>query len=214
MNKETFKNITFEEIYLIHKRNLKYLEVRNERRTALCFSGVPGAGKTTISKQLEKELKAIRIEIDEIRDIVSKIFEQKNLEFRDNEDKYLKIKNQSYKYLEQLLKYLHKNKKNSLIILDFSLDRRYFYVQSLLDNLNYKIFSISIEADEEQLRERIKTRDSGMLDHSIYLKMLPNWINDHSVFNSQHKLDIYINTNKLTIEESTSEILQQFRAIK
>ncbi len=205
------EEITFNEIFTIHQKKLNYLNSKNKNRIAICFSGVPGAGKTTISKELEKELKAIRIEIDQIREIVANLFEQKNIKYKNNKNKYLEIKNQSYRYVKDLLQYIQGNEKNHLIILDLSLDRRYSYIKSLLDFFNYRIFSISLEADESQLRNRIKTRQTGMLDRSIYLKMLPGWIKDHVTFTSQCKFDICINTNKLTTEESSSEILRQFK---
>ena len=60
----------------------------------IAFSGVPGSGKTTISKILEKKYKGVRIDNDELRDIISDFSGNYKLTKKDKEiiDYFIKFR--------------------------------------------------------------------------------------------------------------------------
>ncbi len=60
-------------IYKEHLKHLKNKNISNNKKAVICFSGIPGAGKTYIAKILEKRYKGVRIRSDDIREIVKKL---------------------------------------------------------------------------------------------------------------------------------------------
>jgi 2-phosphoglycerate kinase len=65
----------FKEIYGRHCIDLNNLNVRN-KRVAVCFSGIPGSGKTTIARVLEKRYKGVRLNGDDIGKIIRNLIEE------------------------------------------------------------------------------------------------------------------------------------------
>src|SRR5665647_208781 len=93
-------------------------EVRQPKRVVL-FSGVAGSGKSTIARAIEKELRAIRLSNDEIRDRIVAMCpditpeEREQMKFEIGTD-----------VLERLAK-----RTNGLIAIDASCDRGYDHYQ-------------------------------------------------------------------------------------
>ena len=62
-----------EEIYHNHIKTLPNLSTSNGN-FMIAFSGTPGCGKTTIAKIIENQFGALRINNDDIRNIIRNIF--------------------------------------------------------------------------------------------------------------------------------------------
>jgi hypothetical protein len=108
MNKQTFQLIS-ENFFPL----LKYKNICNPN-LAILFSSVPCSGKTHLSKIIEDKYKAIRINKDEIGEIILKLnLTKKTNQKEDLADQYI------YYLIENLLF------KNKLIVLDKSIDRTY-----------------------------------------------------------------------------------------
>ncbi len=187
-------DITFKQIYKIHQLSLRNTDRGNLVKVAICFAGVPGVGKTTISKLLETELKATRIEIDEIRKITQTIVD-KDLElvFENDDEKYDMVKQRSYKYLHELINFFQGNSINSTLIFDFSLDRRYIEITDMLKRYGYNIKLISLEAKRNTILKRLEGRETELIQ--IYKNMLDGWIKSHNTFNHTFESDLSINTD-------------------
>ena len=63
----------FEKIFRLHRRKLKNLGARNNRRLVVGIAGVPGSGKTFLARAIAHRYKSVRISNDEIRKILSGI---------------------------------------------------------------------------------------------------------------------------------------------
>ena len=78
-------DVLFTKIYQQHIKQLKNVFCVN-KKLLVCFSGVPGSGKTTLAKKLERKYKGVRINTDDLRDI----FDMFGIKNREKElDDYL-----------------------------------------------------------------------------------------------------------------------------
>jgi len=159
-------NLLFNKIFIIHKKQLKDLLVRN-KKLIVCFSGIPGSGKTYISKILEKRYKAIRINNDNIRKIIKKLVtgnsEVKTQQRQEILQNYLIWFIQNHKY------------KNKLIILDSSIDRKYNLINKIASKNNFKVFTIQIKLNKKQAVKRAIKRSGGKEDLN-YIGNIRRWI--------------------------------------
>ena len=170
------------QIHEEYSKQLKNVSVPHNK-LVICFSGIPGSGKTHISKILEKRYKGVRIRGDSIRQIVKNL----GLEI----DKY------TYNYLEWLdYNYSFKNK---LMILDGGMDRRYRRTFQVLKNNGYRIFIIRLKASKEKAQERVFAMHGGYEQH--FVDNIDRWIMENKEFGKNVKPDIEIeNENKLNLK--------------
>jgi len=150
-------------IYKEHKKKIKNLNIKNSGRVIICFSGIPGAGKTTIAKKIEKKYQAVKTNNDDVREVMKK------LEIKDN--CYQKL----IDYQAWLIPKIAKG-KNKIIIIDASIDRKYKEVFKLSQSLNYKLFIIKIDIPKNLVKERIKKRNKNYKD---YFECLDRWIEEN-----------------------------------
>jgi predicted kinase len=166
----------------IHKVHLKQLRNLNEKydKLLICFSGVPGSGKTHIAKILEKRYKGVRLSSDDIRKIIDELGLIEDY-----------IEHLLHKYFYWLLSiYPYSNK---LIILDKSIDRDYKKIFSLAKKEQYKIFVIRIKASSKIIRARLaKQKRTG----DGFNKKMRKWIDDYNEFGGKYKPDVVIDNNK------------------
>jgi len=92
LNKQTFNKISKKYFPILKNKNLKNKNIKN-KKLAICFSGVPGSGKTSIAKIIEDKYKAVRINKDEIGTVI------RNLNLIENNNQKEDL---SYKYINQL----------------------------------------------------------------------------------------------------------------
>jgi len=184
----------------------------------IAFSGVPGSGKTTISKILEKKYKGVRIDNDELRDIISDFSGNYKLTKKDKEiiikifkfSKKIYIK-EMYDFSENMIKnevILYKYQKwflenypfkNKLLILDSSIDRKYEMLLKILRKKMFKIFIIKLPFNKEMFLRRERKRNK---DTSFFLKNIGRWKRDYDNLNKNVKVNFVFsnNLNELFVE--------------
>ncbi len=100
----------------------------------ITFSGVPGTGKTSIAKKLEERYRAVRINNDYIRQIITS---QNLASSEENAEQLL----QEYGF--HLLPHLPLPNKRT--VLDKSIDRRYRWFLDTCRNYGFKYFLIRLD---------------------------------------------------------------------
>jgi tRNA uridine 5-carbamoylmethylation protein Kti12 len=175
---------TLSDIYNIHIRNLKNLDNPNPK-LFIFMSGVPGSGKTYLAKQLEKDLKAIRVSNREAYHVI-----------KDD----LKIKLDDYHEIIHEYRYFLLNKlksyPNGLVIIDASIDREYENLTKWADDNDYKYFVIGIDISREEAEARLKINEPN--SYKDYLLHMDKWIADHEKFNAKVKADFVYAEEKYT----------------
>lgn len=78
---------------------------------------------------------------------------------------------------------------NGLIILDSSIDRKYWRVKQEAEQLGYRLFVIRLEVGEAEIKKRIKYREKSRFNYSDYYRELQRWFSDHVHFVEQGKTD-------------------------
>jgi len=189
------KNI-FEEIYSKHKKQLKNLLAHN-KKLLICFGAVPGSGKTHISKILENKYKGIRVNNDNIRQIIDKVIKNHTNLAKENKEEILE------EYLFHLLK--NYNSPNGLIILDSSIDRIYKEVSLVALDTGFDLFIIDIKIPKRTVMKRIHKRNkNGARD---YFREMNRWYNEHKNFEDKVRVDITIkNDKKLNLSHLYSKL--------
>lgn len=183
------KNLT-RKIYKIHKRQLKNTSI-SHKKLLICFSGIPGSGKTHISKILEKKYLGVRIRSDDIRSIVKKL----NIKIKD-------IDRITYAYLEWLFN--NYSFKNNLIILDKGIDRKYEETFSIFKKKRYKIFVIRLQVSRRISEKRVAKH--GKPDEN-YINNIDRWIKEWKNFGRKVKSNIIIrNEQNLNLKPLFSKL--------
>ncbi len=171
-------NFSYETIYKYHIRSLNNLNYKNKhtnKRRFICFSGVPGSGKSYLAKKLEKKYNAVRINTDDIRMLFVKLgFSFANIE------------KELDSYIFHFLKHYHY--PNLFFILDASIDRRFKKFFTLLKNLAFSVFIIRLSPEISVIQKRLK-RTKGKYA-SLFIKNLPSWLKDFKKFGEQNMCDI------------------------
>ncbi|MBL8014577.1 MAG: AAA family ATPase [Candidatus Doudnabacteria bacterium] len=144
-------------------------------KVLISFSAIPGAGKTTVAKQLAERFNLARINKDEIHDVMVRLSQA------HNEDLLKEVVQMIVNRLSSLGK---------VILQDSSVDRKYDQMAAWAEKAEYKFIVIHIEATKETLQERIQARNKE--GASEYLKELPRWWDEHQTFITMHKPDFLI----------------------
>lgn len=171
-----------------YSKVLKNLSIPH-KKLLICFSGIPGSGKTYIAKILEKKYKGVRIRSDKIRKIVHESV-KKNKKQPDNLD-----------YINPLVKeyilWLIKNWpfKNKLIILDKGVDRNYKEIFSIAKNKKYQVFIIRLKSSRKVLERRILEKNNGRRDPH-FDREIKRWTKEWKDFGKKVKSDIIIENEK------------------
>ncbi len=183
----------FKKIYKEHFKKFKNISVPN-KKLLICFSGIPGSGKTYISKILEKKYSGIRIRNDGIRQIIHNLLKKEDEENPENLDYVDPILE---KYLFWL--FLNYSLENKLIILDSGIDRRYKEIFSMFKNKKYTIFLIRIKTSRKILEQRIFEKKNCRDPH--FDREIKRWTLEWKEFGKKIKADIVIeNENKLNLK--------------
>jgi predicted kinase len=170
-------------VYKKHLLILKNLEVPH-KKLLICFSGIPGSGKTYISKILEKRYSAVRLNNDNIRAIMKRIDKTSDLD--KDLAKYLNFFWTRYKF------------PNELVILDCGIDRKYKEIFDFAKKNKFRIFVIRIESSRKFLDERIFERNKCADLH--YQEKIDRWTKEWREFGKNCKSDITIkNENNLNL---------------
>jgi adenylylsulfate kinase-like enzyme len=76
----------FEEIYKKHSKILENKNIKNEK-LIICFSGIPGSGKTTVAKKLERRYRGVRINTHDLGKIIETFLGRKLQMMRDTKSR-------------------------------------------------------------------------------------------------------------------------------
>ncbi|MCK4553141.1 AAA family ATPase [Candidatus Pacearchaeota archaeon] len=172
-NNEIFEKISKE--FIPQLRN-----TTNENRPLIiAFSGIPGAGKTSLSEKLEKRYNGVIISSRNIRDIINEL----NLTNNPDQTEEL-LQDYTFNLLANI------PFENKRIILDKSLDREYkrFFEVCKLNNLKYFIIRMDILGKEAI--ERIVNREE--IDVDKLRKSMEKWVADYNDFGKNAKYDLII----------------------
>lgn len=200
-----------EELFrLIEKKYTpKNTQLKNNSKVIIAFSGVPGSGKTYLSKLLEKEFRAVRFRSDIIRNIINKFPEEYFEEINPNLEKIFGIKDISklkeYLYDEISIKkeslianyidnfFQNYSYKNTFVIYDGSIDRRYEYVKKVAEESGFRMFTIKLPLDKEVIRKRVIQRGEG--DMTFFDTNFPRWENDYKKLGKKIRPEFEFNNN-------------------
>lgn len=138
----------------------------------ISFSAIPGAGKTTVAKQLAEQFNLARINKDEIHNVMVQFSQAHNEEL---------LKEVVQMIVDKLALL------NKVILQDSSVDRRYDQMNAWAEKMSYKFIVIQIEASRETLENRIRERNKEGAPE--YLKELPRWWDEHQAFLSSYKVE-------------------------
>lgn len=176
---------TFQTILKEHKKLLKNMYIKNDKKLVICFSAVPASGKTLLSKIIEKKYSAVRINKDKIGQIILSLNPTQSTTEKENlTDQYIHHLFNNYPF------------PNTLIILDKSIDREYPKLLNLLKEINFKRFIIRIYSNKQDIINTIKTRNKS--NAKEWLVKVDKWFNDFQLSEKNLKSDIDIkNINDL-----------------
>jgi len=189
------KNEILNKIYNKHKSQLNYLNTPH-KKLLICFSGIPGTGKTYIAKILEKKYKGVRISNDDVRKII-----------RNLGKKYPKLLEEDYKeeILEKYIMQLIKKPpfKNNLILLDSGIDRRYLEVFPISKLHGFDLFIIRIKASKRTAKKGV-IKKLGKPDTN-FINNIDRWVTEYKAFTKiitpdlkiKNKINRKLNTKKL-----------------
>ena len=184
----------FQRIFKVHSALMGDFTYHNPVKLILTFSGIPGSGKTTLATILQKRYHAIRLNNDQIRDII------RNLMHTEDLVEIQSVMLQYFDYLrEQVLA-----ANNGVYILDSSIDRRYNEVSDFFIPRGYKIFIIKFSLPDDVIVERLKQRET---DPSSYLARLEEWKQDNQRFEEIRKADFVINKGTQDEVDSLTKVL-------
>lgn len=168
-----------ESIFKQHVRSLKNTRIEN-KPLVVCFSGVPGMGKTHIAKLIEEKFSGVRISNDEIRTIIKTFASPLGAQW----------------LMQAYLMYfmLSYSAPNKFIILDSSIDRRYQVLLPYLKLKGIPCIVVRLEAPYEQVKERLTEREQA--GQGVYLKFLDSWYADYDTFGQCCPATIVIKNDK------------------
>ncbi|MBU2053279.1 MAG: AAA family ATPase [Nanoarchaeota archaeon] len=177
---------------------LKYLS-ENNKQLVIVFSGIPCSGKTYIAKILEDKYKGVRVRSDDIMAIVS----ENNIVDTIEENEKIK-KEYVYNLLEDI------PFKNSLIILDESIDRTHKKLLSLLDSKTLNYFIINLEISKEDAIKRTKEREPEE-DWKNWVNRFERWTKEHEDCLRNIKPDITIDGMNPDLDKLYDEIEKKLK---
>jgi predicted kinase len=157
-------------------------EVRQPKRIVL-FSGVAGSGKSTIARAIEKELHAVRLSNDEVRDcivaacptVAPKEREQAKFDVGTN-------------ILERLAE-----RTSGLLVIDASCDRGYDHYKMWATKHGYSVVLLRMDIPRTAIEQRLHDRGiQGYRDTARSLAMLDTWWQQWEAFGSEHTPDLVV----------------------
>ena len=160
---------------------------KSSKKFIITFFGVPGSGKTTLSKDISKKYDSIIINNDKIREIIIMEKLVSNEEEKEN-------------LLQEYNKYLLKNFpfKNKRIVLDKSMDRRYLEFKEIFDEERFPYFLIRINSSEKKALQRISKREeiTNQLKRSM-----KRWLKDYNLSKLNFNCDLTINSENPNLKK-------------
>ena len=188
------KQNRFDEISRRLFPRLKYTKIQNQQ-LIIAFSGVPGSGKSDLSRKLEEKYKAVRVGNDPIRDIIS------------HSGIFPLSEEESENLLQDYNEYLVRNYpfRNKLLILDKSMDRQYKRFFPIFEELGLRFFILRLNMDKEGAIERIMKRKGGE-DLDLVRRSMERWQREFRDFGKNAHYDILIDGENSDFEKVCEKI--------
>lgn len=188
------KQNRFDEISRRLFPRLKYTKIQNQQ-LIIAFSGVPGSGKSDLSRKLEEKYRAVRIGNDSIRDVInhSGIFhlsEEESENLLQDYNEYF-VRNYSF--------------RNKLLILDKSIDRQYKRFFPVFEELGLRFFIIRLTMDKKGAIERIMKRKKGE-DLDLVKRSMERWQREFNDFGKNARYNVLINGENPNFEKVCEKI--------
>lgn len=173
---------------------LKYTKIQNQQ-LIIVFSGIPGSGKSELSRKLEEKYSAVRVGNDNIRDIMS---HSGILSLSEEESDNL---------LQDYNEYLVRNYpfKNKLLILDKSMDRQYKRFFPVFEELGLRFFIIRLTMDKEGAIERIMKRKEGE-NLDLVKRNMERWQREFLDFGKNAHYDVLLDGENPDFEKVCEKI--------
>lgn len=189
-----------EQLEVIGKAHLPFIgdkDWENDIRLAIVFSGIPGSGKSTISREIQKRYNGLLIRSDTVRDLI-----RDKLCINDPQS----VKEILAAYLETYLPQQLLNLPNTLLIFDSSIDRTYQKKFAYLEQANYDRFIIALDTPLALVKQRLMKRESSE-SYPDYLALLENAEKDKQSFRKEYVPDSVLN------DSNTKNIVKIFSAL-
>ncbi len=176
-----------QEIYRVYLKQLLHLETPRQK-LVICFSGVPGSGKTTLAKKIEERYCGVRINNDDLRRVIAEVMEKHRLP-RNEEN--------NQKMLHDALIYFFSTYrgKNRLIILDSSIDRTWKEEKKWFEDFGYSFFIVRMGTSLKEILTRLGERESQKFERNF--ERLKQWKKDYATAKKAIKAHITIRDNNL-----------------
>lgn len=166
----------------------------NQPKRVVLFSGVAGSGKSTVARAIEKELHAVRVSNDEIRDSIVAAYPMIGVE--DREQAKFDIGTEVLKRLA--------NKTSGLIVIDASCDRGYDHYRSWATKHGYAIVLLRMDVPRAVIEQRLHERgNQGHREVARSLGKLNTWWKQWEMFGEEHTPDLIITPDTPTREVLT-----------
>jgi len=178
-------NNLFQSIYKKHEKYLKHIGRKTKKKILICFSGIPGSGKTTIAKVIEKRYRMVRINSHRIGKII------RELQLEGIVDKDIDIPKMQIGYCLWLLK--QRPFRSTEIIFDMGIDRKHKEILSMAKLHGFDLVVIRVITSMKTIRKRIKNRNKE--DSDVYFKELKRWEKEFKEFANKNKADITLDNN-------------------
>jgi hypothetical protein len=167
-----------ESIFKRHIRSLAHTRIEH-KPLVVCFSGVPGMGKTHVAKIIEQTYQAVRVSADDIRAIIGTI-----------------TNGQTTQFLTQvyiLYFFLSYTAPNKFIVLDMSIDRNYRLLFPYLKLRGIPYVVVRINTPYEQVVACLTQREKA--NHGTYIQFLPSWYADYDAFGACCEVTTVLNND-------------------
>ncbi|GEM_PF-1319225 len=195
---ENMKEI-LQEIYRVYLKQLLHLEIPHQK-LVICFSGIPGSGKTALAKKIEERYLGVRINNDDLRRVIAEVMEKYRL--LRNEENNQKMLHDSLAYFFSA--YLGKNK---LIILDSSIDRTWKEEKKWFEESGYSFFIIRMDISLEEIHRRLQEREMKMPERNF--ERLKHWKKEYAKAKREIKADFTVKDNSLEEVQKLFEKLDE-----
>ena len=160
-------------------------------KVMILFSGVPGSGKSTVARVLEREFRAVRLSNDEVRSRIWAVAPHAPL--KEREAAKLRIAT------DVLTRVLQAG--NGMAIIDTSCDRGYDYYQEFAAKYGYRIVLLRLRVPYSEIKARLAARGDVSVAH------LPGWWRQWQTFGRTHTPNLII--TPLTPQSHIIHALQQ-----